>query len=127
MHVDALADVYLRRHHQKREEDSWVLASVDEIVRNEPDKALELTLMLLKKAGDDDEVLAFVAAGPLEDLLKMHGFRVIDRIEQEAKGDLPLQLALSGVWGITRGSPIFERWYAMMWKYGFAEGKRQPL
>lgn len=77
------------------------MASVDGIVRNEPDKALELTLMLLKKAGDDDELLAYVAAGPLEDLLKMHGFQMIDRIDQEANGDSRLQLALSGVWGIT--------------------------
>jgi hypothetical protein len=25
------------------------------------------------------------------------------------------------------GNPIFKRWYALMWKYGYAEGKRRPL
>jgi len=127
MDLEKLADAYLRRHREKREDDTWVLFKVDDMVRNEPSRALELTLILLKKTGDDDAVLAYVAAGPREDLLKMHGFQVIDRIEQEAGGDPRLQLALSGVWGITRESPIFDRWYALMWRYGFAEGKRRAL
>jgi hypothetical protein len=54
MNLNALADAYLRRYREKCEDDAWVLDSVCEIVRDEPNKALELTLMLLKKAGDDD-------------------------------------------------------------------------
>src|SRR5689334_16702031 len=100
MDLHALADTYLRHHKEKRTEDSWAFDRVGEIVRNEPDVALELTLLLLKKAGDDDAVLAYVAAGPLEDLLNLHGLYVIDRFEQESKTDPRLQLALSGVWGI---------------------------
>lgn len=118
---------YLRYHEEKRPEDSWAFDRVSEIVRDEPDVALELTLLLFKKAGDDDAVLAYVAAGPLEDLLKLHGLHVIDRLEQESTTDPRLQLALSGVWGIDSGHPLFERWYALMSKYGFSEGKRQPL
>ena len=72
-------------------------------------------------------MLAYIAAGPLEDLLKLHGLHVIARVEQESKTDVRLQLALSGVWGIVPGHPLFERWYALMWKYGFAGGERQPL
>jgi hypothetical protein len=72
-------------------------------------------------------VLAYIAAGPLEDLLKLHGLHVIARVEQESKTDVRLQLALSGVWGIVPGHPLFERWYALMWKYGFAEGERATL
>jgi len=127
MNLDALADTYLRHQKEKRPEDSWAFDRVLEIVRDKPDVALELTLLLLKKAGDDGAVLAYVAAGPLEDLLNLHGLQVIERFEQESKTDLRLQLALSGVWGINSGHPLFERWYALMWKYGFAEGKRQPL
>jgi hypothetical protein len=51
----------------------------------------------------------------------------MDRVEEEAHKNSRLQLALSGVWGIEPGNPIFERWYALMRKYGFAEGKREPL
>ncbi len=127
MDLDALANAYLRRDSEQSQEHRWASRRVDEIVRNEPNQALELTLMLLKKAGDDDRVLAYIAAGPLEDLLKRHGIQVIKRIEKEADGDSRLQLALSGVWGISRENPIFDRWYAMMCRYGFAEGKPQPL
>ncbi len=127
MNLDALADTYLRYHQGKRAEDSWAFDRVSDVVRDEPDVALELTLLLLKKAGDDDAMLAYVAAGPLEDLLRLHGPHVMKRFEQESNADSRLQLALSGVSGIDPGHPLFERWYALMWKYGFAEGKRQPL
>ena len=126
MDETAFADTYLRYLKEKRTEDSWAFDRVAKIVRDDPRVALELTLLLLTKASDD-AVLAYVAAGPLEDLLKMHGPQVIDRIERMADRDSRLQLALSGVWGISRENPMFERWYAMMWRYGFAEGKRQPL
>jgi hypothetical protein len=127
MNLDTLADTYLRYHKEKRTEDSWAWDRVWEIVHDEPDVALELTLSLLKKAGDDDAVLAYVAAGALEELLQLHGLLVIDRLEQEGKTDPRLQLALSGVWGINPGHPVFERWYGLMRTYGFAEGKRQAL
>lgn len=127
VNLDPLADTFLRYHKEKRKEDSWASDRLWEIVRDEPDVALELTLLLLKKEGDHDAVLAYVAAGPLEDLLKRHGLHVIDRLEQESKTDPRLQLVLSGVWGIDSGHPLFERWYALMWKYGFAEGKRQAF
>src|SRR5271169_1955713 len=71
-----------------------------------------------------DSALALVAAGPLEDLLKKHGPVVVDRVEEESRKNDRLRLALSGVWGIYPGNPIYERWHALMWKYGFAEGKR---
>jgi uncharacterized protein DUF6869 len=105
MNLDALADAYLRRHTEKRKEDQWASGQVDDIVHDEPDKGLEITLLLLNKAGDDDAILAYVAAGPLEDLLRLHGSQVIDRIEQESKDDSRLQLALSGVCGIDPRTP----------------------
>ncbi|SRR6266545_4636902 len=95
--LEELADAFLRYHSQKRDEDKWAFGDLDEMVRDEPQKALEVTLLLLKKAGDDDAVLAYVAAGPLENLLKLHGGDVLDRIERESKNNSRLQLALSGV------------------------------
>jgi hypothetical protein len=127
MDLGPIADTFLRHWKEKNTADFWAFERVEEIVRGEPDIALELTLLLVKKAGADDGALAYVAAGPLEDLLKLHGLHVIDRIEQESKTDPRLQLALSGVWGINPGHPLFERWYALMWKYGFAEGRRRAL
>ena len=50
----------------------------------------------------------------------------MERIEEECLTNDRLRLALSGVW-IERENPVWERWYALMLKYGFAEGKRQAL
>ena len=124
--LEAIADAYLNHHKTKRADDAWAFDEVWDIVRNHPDMALELTLLLLRKSGDDDATLAYVAAGPVEDLLKLHGPVVIDRIERETKSSSRLQLALSGVWGL-HGLPVFDRWNALMQRYGFADGKRRAL
>jgi len=39
---------------------------------------------------------------------------------------LRMQLALSGIW-LERESPVLMRWRALMQKYGFMGGTREPL
>lgn len=126
MNLQTLADTYLRQYTDKCDEDLWAYDQVHSIIQNHPDEGWEITLLLLQKAGSD-AALAYINAGPLEELLLRHGAAVIDRIEPECENNSRLQLALSGVWGISPGHPVFERWYGLMGKYGFAEGNRQPL
>jgi len=121
----SIAGAYLRYHERKREEDRWAVDEIDALVAGDPDTAWEVTRALLGQARSDEE-LAYIAAGPLEDLLKTHGPRVIDRIERECRNDERLQLALSGVW-VRPDDPVFGRWYALMRQYGFAEGGRTAL
>jgi hypothetical protein len=123
--LDELAHVYLRHYQLKRQEDFWAVEEGDHLVDHDADLGWALTKILIDKAVSD-EALAYVAAGPLEDLLKKHGFAVIKRVEEECRTNSRLQLALSGVW-LGREYPIYYRWYALMWKYGFAEGRRRPL
>jgi hypothetical protein len=52
--------------------------------------------MLIADASDEKS-LAYVAAGPLEDLLHKHGDVVIDRVELHARTDPKFRLALTGV------------------------------
>lgn len=125
MDTEKLADTYLLYFESKQEQDRWAWSEVDDLVRRDPDRGWEITCLLVNKA-NSDEALGFVAAGALEDLLKKHGPAVIDRVEQESQKNIRLQTALSGVW-IRPENPIFHRWYSLMWKYGFAEGKRTPL
>jgi hypothetical protein len=125
MEPEKLANAYLLFFESKKEADRWAWNEVDDLVRRDPDRGWEITCLLVNKA-NSDEALGFVAAGPLEDLLRKHGPAVIDRIEAASHEDARLQIALSGVW-IRPENPIFERWHALMWKYGFAEGKRAPL
>jgi len=45
----------------------------------------------------DDDILAFVAAGPLEDLLVRHPYAFIDRVEALARQDAHFRRAVSDV------------------------------
>jgi hypothetical protein len=123
---EEIAATYLRYYALKKQEDNWAVREVDTLVQDDPTEAWEVTRILVNTA-PSDEALAYVAAGPLEELLHKHGSVLINRIEEESRGSARLQLALSGIWGLDRSSPVFDRWYALMWKYGFAEGKREPL
>jgi hypothetical protein len=98
---------------------------VSELVSRDADDGWRITCILVNSA-PSDEALAYVAAGPLKDLLKKHGSAVIDWIEEESRLNDRLRLALSGVW-LQQDDPIWQRWYELMWKYGFADGKRMPL
>ena len=126
MNQEKVADAYLSYYKTKQIEDWWAVEEINNLVAHDADKGWRITSLLINKALSD-EALAYVAAGPLEDLLKKQGAAVIDRIEEESRKNDRLRLALSGVWGINPGNPIFERWYALMRKYGFAEGKRTAL
>jgi hypothetical protein len=127
-----IAKAYLRYWEKKLEErepsevDKEASDEIDRLVAIEPLEAWELICHLVEVASTN-ELLAIVAAGPLEDLLKKHGLEVITLVEESCRSNDRMRLALSGVWGINSGNPIFDRWYALMWKYGFADGKREGL
>ena len=61
-----------------------------------------------------------LAAGPLEELLSLHGERFIDRVEAQAAQDVRFAFALSGIWGLTMPEAIFCRvqgiWERRGWK-----------
>lgn len=50
-----------------------------------------------------EEQISLLAAGPVEDLLALHGARFIDRIEAEAQQSSAFAHVLGGVW--RRGMP----------------------
>jgi hypothetical protein len=56
----------------------------------------------LVRGATADEVLAYVAAGPLEDFLCSHTHRAIDRVLDLASRDAHFRRALSGVWARNR-------------------------
>jgi hypothetical protein len=119
--LNTLTDVYLRHHSQKEQADFWAWLEVERRVRTSLHRGWEVTLLLLKKA-KTDAALGYVAAGPLEDLIDGYGNAAFDLVELEFDRDSRLQLALSGIW-IDYNSPEFERWSALMMKYGFTEGR----
>jgi hypothetical protein len=122
---EQVVDSYLRHYALKEDQDLWAFDEVDQVVRRDPAAGLRLTCLLVNKASSD-EALAYVAAGPLEDLLTFHGPTLIDRVTVAARADDRLQLALSCVW-LNRANPVWERWFALMNEFGFADGKRVAL
>ena len=78
--------------------DAWV--RLDNLVRDEPEAAWPVVLELVRRARQDD-VLAYIAAGPLEDLLCRHPHAFIDRVEALGRRDPHFRRALSGVWGFS--------------------------
>ena len=65
---------------------------------DEPERAWPVICEIIKRIVDDD-MLAFVGAGPLEDLLVHHPHAFIDRVEALAREDAHFRRAVSGVWG----------------------------
>jgi|SRR5580765_6400685 len=123
--LNTVADSYLRHHATRSDNDFWAWQRVNEILRgSDLDRAWEITVLLLRKAPDD--VLGYIAAGPLEDFIDGYGDHGLDRAEQACDEDSRLQFALSGIW-LLPDSPVLHRWQALMTKYGFRTGSRKPL
>ena len=58
----------------------WAYEAVCHLCKSQPHEALGLVLELVNMA-DSSELLEDVGAGPLEDLLRAHGSKVIHQIE----------------------------------------------
>lgn len=73
---------------------------LDDLVTDEPERAWPLICEVIRRISPQDEdILAYGAAGPLEDLLVRHPYAFIDRIESLARNDAHFRRAVSGVWG----------------------------
>lgn len=69
-----------------------------ELLWHDPDAAWVVTRELVQQASGGEE-LAYVAAGPLEELLRLHGARFAQEVITEARRDRKFRRALTGVWG----------------------------
>src|SRR4026209_1082929 len=93
-----LAHAHRVSHQLSRGEDTaWACDALDALVKNDPDAAWPLIVEIFNDAADDS-TLAYIATGPLEELIVLHSSEVIDRIESTAATNGQLRRALSGVW-----------------------------
>lgn len=76
----------------------WAWEAVQTLVRERPEEGW-LMILRLVELSPDDKTLAVVAAGPLEELLELHPYEFIDRVEHRSRDDASFRRCLSGVWG----------------------------
>jgi hypothetical protein len=85
--------------------DAWTFVLLDHLTRDHPALALAAIRAMLA-ACDTPEDVAFVAAGPLEDLLSAHLPALIDEVEALAASSPRFGYALTGVWKPTSAAPL---------------------
>lgn len=103
--VDRMADRYLAYirawdgEHPPRDDhpDAWTADVFFELTQAHPVLGLAATAAAIA-ACETPEDVAFVSAGPLEDLIADHGAALIDEIEARAVGAPRFAYALTGVW-----------------------------
>jgi hypothetical protein len=75
----------------------WAWEALSDLVRNDPERARSV-LQKMWKPDTTDQMLANIAAYPLEDLLKYHGEKFIDRVEEMTQSDPVFKKMLGAVW-----------------------------
>jgi hypothetical protein len=98
LHDEELIAAYLRCSATKDDASFWAFERIQQYVSKDPKRAWELTLQLIA-AAPDSNALAYVAAGPLEDLLYARGELFIDELEQLARCDPKFLSALQMIAG----------------------------
>lgn len=87
---------------QSRESENKIVGNIassklDEIVYDDPEVGW-LVINSARKIIKSERIMANLAAGPLENLVRAHAEKFIDRFEKLAKEDEDFAYLLSGVW-----------------------------
>jgi hypothetical protein len=92
-----LAAAWLHHDRTGRETRFWAWERVNDVIRRQPLTGWLLVRSLIAGAADESQLMS-VAAGPLEDFLGEHSGALIDQVEDAARADPRVMLALRGVW-----------------------------
>jgi hypothetical protein len=98
---EELMSGYLTNYVTGDESYFWAFESINDLIGSDPERLWRITVKMIKKT-TDESALAYIAAGPLEDLLAYHGDVFIERIEMLARQDPHFCVALTSVYGQTR-------------------------
>jgi ABC-type nitrate/sulfonate/bicarbonate transport system substrate-binding protein len=94
INLDSLAALYLRG--TKSRAGLTAFSKVDKLVKSDPEQAWQFMLRLLARAKNDQE-LAYIGAGVLEDFLNRHGLMFVGRVDEVWKRDPKMRRAMSSV------------------------------
>ena len=101
-----IGEAYVAYFRDKSPSTEWANDLVlDLTFSNQWEDAWQVVLAISRSESElETEVLAFVAAGPLEDIICKAGPEFIDRVEHEAKFNRQFGRLLTGVW-LRRAEP----------------------
>ena len=105
LHLRAVAGMWFER---RGSPPPWVRLLVIDTCERHSSRAVPLVQALVAEARDDEE-LALVGAGPLEDALCHQGPAIIRQIEEAAATDRRFRIALAGVWKSTMADEVWSQ------------------
>jgi hypothetical protein len=105
---DWVKHFYVPRKERGRRPYAQAFERLYELVRDEPEIAWPV-IQEIYRIDASDAMLAYLAAGPVEDLLVHHGGEFIDRIESLAKSDPVFRKMLGAVWKSKIAGDIWKR------------------
>ena len=91
-----LVDAYLRHYATGDQSLLWAFSEVNAITFRQAERGWNIALALIAAAPTDD-ALGYVVAGPLEEVLEVHGNLLMDLVEERALVDAKFRNALSRV------------------------------
>ena len=97
--LDALVEHFRALGEERSGESTfWAWSRLDDLVHSQPDEAWRLLGRLIPAVADSELALANVAAGPLEDLLRLHGVTYAPAVIAAADRAPSVRDALQMVW-----------------------------
>lgn len=96
----------LLKDYVRRADDAF--ATVSDMSAYDPDQCWRF-LEIARNADLSDKDLAYISAGPFEDLMKRHGKDFIDRVEASARQDSRMRYLIATVWRAGMSNEIWGR------------------
>ncbi len=92
------------------EKNFWAHEQLADLCEDKPQDAWEVILALVGEA-KSEPLLEAIGAGPLQELMALHGEEYIARVEREAAGNAPFRRAMAGAWLDRDDTPVWARFY----------------
>jgi hypothetical protein len=108
--LEALLPPYL-------EGDDDAFEAVSAMSAYDPDQCWRF-LQIARRADLSETQLAFLSAGPFEDILKRHGGEIIARVEDAAHADPKMRMLVATVWRAGMSDELWDRILALRTRLG---------
>ena len=112
-----IACTTMERHEREHRGRDCATDQMYKWVRRDPERAWRI-IHAIRAQGGTDEVLANLAAGPLEDLMVYHGPAFIERVETLSRQDAQFRKLLGAVWRNDMTDDVWRRLSAATYRQG---------